>query len=380
MDKVQKSRLRLFDEPTSAEVLNPSRLTVARMRHGLTRAALAKMIGVDRKSIEAYESARTSPSEATMSRIVSALGFPRAFYLSDDIDVPNPESGSFRSMSKMKAGHRDMALSQVAFCLELNSWMTKKFELPNPSIPDLSRVTDPEAAADYVRRDWGLGVLSVRNMIHLLESKGVRVYSLSVAAKEVDAFSLWHGNTPYVFLNTNKTSEHSRFDAAHELGHLVMHKHGPPNGLEAERQADAFASSFLMPRASVLASAPRFPTYESLVERKKLWTTSVAALAYRLHHLKVITDWQYRGICIEIAKRGREHEPNEAPRETSMVLPKLFKVLAEDGISRSRIAEELKLPMQELEDLVFGLVMTARDGGRLGAPKPSQAPRLSLIK
>ena len=63
--------------------------------------------------------------------------------------------------------------------------------------------------------------------------------------------------------DTNKTAEHSRFDAAHELGHLVLHRHGPPRGIEAERQANAFASAFLMPHGSVFPRAPKFPTYDN---------------------------------------------------------------------------------------------------------------------
>src|SRR5438094_162699 len=82
--------------------------------------------------------------------------------------------------------------------------------------------------------------------------------ALAIDAKEVDAFSMWHGETPFVFLNTKKSCERSRFDAAHELGHLVLHRHGVPQGQQAEAEANAFASAFLMPRASVLAMAPRF--------------------------------------------------------------------------------------------------------------------------
>jgi hypothetical protein len=39
-----------------------------------------------------------------------------------------------------------------------------------------------------VRQAWGLGELPIKNMVHLLESKGVRVYSLAIDAVEVDAF------------------------------------------------------------------------------------------------------------------------------------------------------------------------------------------------
>lgn len=380
MDRAQKSQLRL-GSLADAGILNPTRLTVARKRKGLTKIALAEKLKVDRKSVQGYEAGLTVPSEETMSRIVAILGFPADFFYADDLEEPSLDSGSFRSMSKMRAPQRDMALSQVALGIDLNAWLSKKFELPHAQLPDLSREPDPEAAAEFVRREWGLGVLSIRNMIHLLESKGVRVFSLAVDAREVDAFSMWNGGVPFVFLNTNKTSEHSRHDAAHELGHLVLHKHGPPRGLEAEKQANAFASAFLMPRASIFANAPRFPTYSNLINLKKIWTTSVAALAYRLHGLGLMTDWQYRGVCIAIAKRGKAFEPNEAPREISMLLPKLFSSLHDDGVSRSQIAHELAIPTSELEQLLFGLTMTGIEGGHSigGQTGDGKSSRLMLV-
>jgi len=89
-------------------------------------------------------------------------------------------------------------------------------------------------------------------MIHLLESKGVRVFSLAIDAREVDAFSTWKAETPMVFLNTFQNFEHSRYDAAHELGHIgSCIGHATPNGREAEREADLFASAFLMPKAAL---------------------------------------------------------------------------------------------------------------------------------
>jgi len=38
-----------------------------------------------------------------------------------------------------------------------------------------------------------------------------------------------------------------------------------------------------MPRSMVLAVAPRFTTVDRLIELKKIWNVSVAALAYRMH-------------------------------------------------------------------------------------------------
>ena len=356
---------------------NPTRVKLARKRRGLTQTAFAKKIGVIRRAVVAHEAGTYTPSGETMERIGSVLGFPIEFFYGDDIDVPNVDTGSFRSMKKMTASQRDMALSQAALGIYFSQWLDTRFDLPKPDLPDLSRERAPVAAAATLRRAWGLGSLSIRNMIHLLESKGVRVFSLAVDAREVDAFSIWKGGVPFVFLNTHKSSEHSRFDAAHELGHLVLHKHGSPLGKEPEKEANQFASAFLMPEGSVIAHRPRFPTYQTVVRLKKVWTTSVSATSYRLHELGLISDWQYRGLCVEIAKRGRNIEPDEAPRETSQILQKALKLLHQEGMGRSSVAQKLNLPVAELENLLFGLAMGGIDGGgKRSTVPPAQLHRV----
>jgi Zn-dependent peptidase ImmA (M78 family)/DNA-binding XRE family transcriptional regulator len=343
---------------TSVE-FNPNRLTLARRRRGLTKTKLAKLLGVEVRSITGYESSEYKPDSERLIQLAEKLHFPVQFFLGDDLNEISPDIVSFRSMSKMTAGQRDSALGAGAIALLLEEWITAQFELPIATIPDLSQEASPEAAADTLRRIWGMGELPVKNMIHLLESKGIRVFSLSIDTTQVDAFSMWHSSTPFVFLNTQKSSEHSRFDAAHELGHLVLHKHAGARGQEAEREANAFASSFLMPRASVLANATRMATVDQLIRLKVYWTVSVAALAYRLHDIGLVSDWHYRSLCIEIAKRGyRKEEPNEAPRETSQVLAKIFSALREDGISKQDIAKTLNVHADEIDQLVFGLVLT----------------------
>lgn len=378
--KPQRSRSRSGDAPNVASgTLNPTRLALARKRRGYKKTRLAELIKVDLRSVSAFEAGEFPPSVETLARIASALRFPVEFFCGDDLDEPSLDSGSFRSMSKMTAPQRDMALSQAAIGLYFMGWLEDRFELPEADLPDLSREPNPEAAAESLRHFWAFGALPIRNMIHLLEARGVRVLSLAVDAREVDAFSMWKGKTPFIFLNTYKSSEHSRFDAAHELGHLVLHKHGPPQGMKAETQANQFASAFLMPRRSVLANAPRFASYETLVRLKKIWTTSVSALSYRLHELGLLSDWHYRGLCIEITKRGRDKEPEPAPRETSLILPQILLTLYEEGLTRTQIAKALAIPVSELEQLLFGLAMTGIEGGRQQPPAGSFA-RLQRVK
>jgi Zn-dependent peptidase ImmA (M78 family)/DNA-binding XRE family transcriptional regulator len=359
---------------------NSNRLTIARRRRGLSKTKLAELIGVDLRSVTAYELGEYPPAQDTLARLSAVLGFPTEFFSGDDLDELSTETASFRAMKKMSASKRDMALGQGAIALHFNRWLDSKFELPSPNLPDLSHEANPEVAAESLRRAWGIGELSVRNMIHLVEAKGVRVFSLAIDTREVDAFSVWKDGVPFIFLNTYKSAEHSRFDVAHELGHLVLHKHGGPRRRDAEKEAHLFASAFLMPRGSVIANVPKFATYPVLVELKKVWLTSVSALVYRLHALRLLTDWQYRGLSIEIANRGKDIEPNEAPREISLLLPKMLQSLYEDGINRSQIARELAISTSELEKLIFGLAIAGIKGGGNGGSTRQVSTPLRRVK
>lgn len=360
---------------------NPTRLTLARKRRGLTKQKLGERIGKEWRSVSAYESGEYPPSRETLLRLESALNFPSSFFQGDDLDIPEPDAASFRAMSKMTASQRDMALGQGALALHLCKWIEDRFELPQANLPDLSRESTPEAAAESLRAYWGIGVLPAKNMIHLLEAKGVRVFSLAIDAREVDAFSMWKESTPFVFLNTGKSSEHSRYDAAHELGHLVLHRHGAPQGSEAEREANAFASAFLMPAASVLAYSRPNPTLAGLIRLKRTWDASLAALNYRLHALSFTTDWQYRSLCVQISQAGyRTTEPEGCPYETSQTFAKVLLSLREEGVTRFQIANELCIDLTELDQLMFGLVMTTIEGGgQRRSSRPASGLGLQLV-
>jgi len=350
------------------EGFNYNRLDLARRRRGLAKGALAEAAGVSPRALNAYEKHEYEPDALTVVRLAAAVDFPKEFLYGSDLDEPSPEGASFRSMARMPARLRDRALGSGALAFALSDWIDRHFDLPEPHVPEFPGL-DPETAAEGVREVWGFGERRIPNMVHLLESHGVRVFSLSEESTKVDAFSQWRGTVPYVFLNTKKTAEHSRMDAAHELGHLVLHGHGGPRGRDAEHEAYAFGSAFLMPRGSVLASAPHNGRFDTLVKAKSRWNVSVANLAYRMHKLGMLTDWQYRSVFIELNRRGGRDQEPVAPgkeplrQETSQVLEKVFRALREDKVTKASVARELRIPVQELNDSVFGLVLTPLQGG-----------------
>lgn len=337
---------------------NPKRMDLARRRRGLSKGALAASLDVSPRMVTAYERGDKEPSEATLTRLTQALDFPKEFFLAPDLDQIPEEASSFRAATRMTARQRDRALASGSLALALSDWIEERFQLPEVEVPTYQGV-DPETAAEAVRGEWQLGQRPIANMLHLLEAHGVRVFSLVEECREMDAFSFWRGPRPYTLANTMKSAERRRMDLAHELGHLVLHWIGGARGRVSEREADQFASAFLMPAASVFAEAPgRSPSADDLQVAKKRWGVSVAALAYRLHALGVISEWQYRSLFVEISKRGwRTQEPDEAAPETSSLLETVFRLLRDRGESPQSVASDLMLSADELNSLVYGLVL-----------------------
>ena len=332
---------------------------------------LAQRTGLTAVTISRLEKFRNEPEPETVAALVKALEFPKEFFFGPDIDELNKDAASFRSLTSMTAKERDAALAAGALAFMLSDWVGDRFNLPEANLIDLSQERDPARAARTVRQHWALGEQPISNMIRLLEKMGVRVFSLAENTRNVDAFSCWRDGVPYVFLNTMKSAEHSRFDAAHELGHLVLHKHGgPQQGREAEQEANNFASSFLMPQADVLARVPYITSLDQLVLAKRRWGVSVAALAYRLHRLEILSDWQYRMFCIHMNSTGyRTKEPNPLPREESAVWTKVLTQLWSERITKSHVAADLFIPVDEIENLVVGLVaVPQRPEGRPARP------------
>jgi Zn-dependent peptidase ImmA (M78 family) len=366
-------------------VFTASRLSLARKRRGFTKKRLADEAEITVRSVTAYEVEGAQPSRATIDKFSRVLHFPCEFFEADEIELPASEIVSFRALKSMTASQRDAALGAAALAAELSAWIDERFSLPRPDLPDLAG-HDPETAAEIVRATWGLGERPIRNMVHLLEAHGVRVFSLAEDCDDVDAFSFWRGGIPFVFLNTRKSGERGRFDAAHELGHLVMHRTGMPASAvpragDAERGAQQFGGAFLMPRASVLEVAPLVPTIENLIQLKRKWNVALAALAHRLHALNRASDWHYRTLCVHIARAGyRTNEPDAMERETSQVLDKVLMELLKEGTARLDVARALRIDANDLEALVFGLIgPPPKTDESTARSEPRRAPDLRLI-
>lgn len=350
------------------------RLSIARKRRQITKKELAEKAGITAVHLTRLESGGSGePGVETVRAIANALDYPFDFFYGKDCDELTAQSVSFRSLSTLSARQRDAALAAGAIAFELHDWVADRFTLPEPLMLDL-RDEEPRAAADALRSHWGIGTKPIENMVKLLEAKGVRVFALAEQHKNVDAFSCWHGGVPFVFLNTFKSAERSRFDAAHELGHLVLHIHGANGSRDVEREADGFASAFLIHRGDLVGELQRVHSLAQLVAAKKRWGVSVAALARTAFDTGLITDWHYRDLCKQMSILGyRSKEPEGIPREKSVLWRMVFEELWKEGVTRESVAKALHVPPEEIEALV-GELVTAQP-----VVATKQRPKLSIV-
>lgn len=362
-----------------------SRLLLARERRGLTRKELAAQIGVTPDCVTKYEAQSCSPSNDTLHRCSFALGFPIGWFTAPEVSLLDSDALSFRARRSMSAALRskatragDMAISVVL------PELRRRFALPPVAVPDLSQ-HEPEEAAALLRHEWKLGCGPISNMVHLLEAKGVGVFWLNEDSACLDAWSLWHDEMPVVMFNIRGVAGcRARFDAAHELGHLVLHRGADVlDGLEVENQANRFASAFLLPEDQFRAESPRYPILDAFFPLKKRWGVSLAAMVMRSKQLGIFSDWNTRRAFQEIATRGwKTREPDEIalPRESSRLQAMIGERLRAKKIGEAQFAQDLFLVKSDLLELMPFLPAPAAIATAAKAEKPARPRRASAPK
>ena len=262
------------------------RLAQARGARGLTQAALARLIKRNSSSISRWEGGEQYPEPEALAALARTLLVPVAFFLRPLRDA-GPAPMFFRSMASTTQSLRRRTRERLRWAQEIALSLQEWVDLPEVDVPSLEGVShyqeirdqDIEGMANACRSAWELGAGPISDVLLVLENAGVVVVKEEVGSVKMDGLSNWSAadNRPYMLIARDKDMcVRSRMDAAHELGHLVLHQGLDPQVLnnsadfrEIERQAFDFAGAFLLPAESFGAEvwAPSLNGFLALKER-----------------------------------------------------------------------------------------------------------------
>lgn len=356
-----------------AQEFSPTRLTEAREELGLSKTDLARKVGVSVASISQYESGVTRPSMLTVGKLIDALSKNIQFFYT----LPNRNYSivspvSFRKFTSTSVKQRKIANIKMQYA---NDILNRIFQDINPqvmnitidySVKDETELLDLdegeiEFIADQTRNTFGLDNRSVDNLSILLENQGVVIFNLELPSG-IDAFSYWavYEDTgverPIIITNKKNNYYRQRFDLAHELGHLVMHRLLEEDVIikniqTVEKQAHRFASAFLMPNREFLESIYDY-SFSGLIPLKQLWGVSMAAIMRRMFDLGIIDEGKYKNWNIELSRKGmRRNEPGDTKKtreEASFVKSAITFIVNNKLSGVDDFEQELGLSFREL--------------------------------
>lgn len=345
--------------PAASSDFDGTRLTVARRLRGMSKAELARALSVTPTAVAQYEKG-TKPTQAALAQLCLVLGMPRDFFGAGNPLMLLPASGAhFRSLRATTAKAREQVLAYGELSLQLVELVSEYVDLPRVELPPLQVpegiTTDViVGAAATLREAWGVGSGPIPSVVQLLEAHGVIVLRLPEGTDpRVDALSTSAGERPLVFLSPRKEDKaRSRFDAAHELGHLLLHPDTEPGSKIVEQEANMFAAELLMPREEISQQLPRRIDWPAFHALKKHWGVSLRALVYRAHQLGRLTDASYRRANQQLSMWGLPEPGPLGPAESPQLLGLARQLLIDHGIDFEAVLAQGRLAVEVTNEVI----------------------------
>ena len=299
---------------------------VARLRldRQLTQEELARKAGLSRVALGKIERGIVVPRARTLAALEDALGVP----LGDLVTPVRPlKTVRFRAQARVHA--RAQILAEVAKWLDAYTQVEADLGESRPFQFKAVRVQPgiPEKTAQAARKAIGLGPEEpVLDICGLLESSGVKLLFLDKKSDSFFGLSVGaEDGGPAVVVNTWERISVERwiFTAVHELGHLLLHpaeyrRDATELSVQTEREADAFASHFLMPEAAFESEWDEtrgHPLLVRVLKVKRIFRVSYKTVLYRLVESSRETSdiWrtfqrQHRSYCGKTLRKTEEPE------------------------------------------------------------------------
>ena len=340
--------------------INFTLLETARLLRQKTQKEVVEAIGISQASLSKAENGLQELPIDIMSKLYDYYDLPETFFLRSEGVSP---LGHLYYRKKLTITNKviDSFVAKVKIFKAIIDDLMSAVELPKYTLGNY--VPDDNLSAKEIARKirYELKVYNgaVPNLSTLLENNGIIIIRFDFGTDKIDGLTtITDSDRKVMFINNQMPNDRIRFSMAHELGHLVMHLGNPPRSSDdAERQADEFASEFLMPEEEIRPMLLNV-NIQTLGMLKRKWRVSMHALVRRAKDLETITYQQYRNLQMYFSKKGyTKSEPIPLPIEN----PTMWD-------------ETLKLYRDELgysdEDLMSVMKINQRDFASWFSPKP----------
>jgi len=236
-----------------------------------------------------------------------------------------------------------------------------RIDVDNINVVDLDFLED---VASQIRMAWNIGEGPFPDVIEKLETNGILMSRIHVGVEKLDAFSQWSNRfgTPFIVLSRDKASAcRQRYDALHELAHIVIHQSVKPKRLNdrasyklIEKQADTLTGCLLLPEREFVEELYA-PSLDGFLALKERWGVSVGAMIMRCVALDLIDDDEAKRMWINYNRRGwRRGEPldGKIEKERPQMIRRSFEMLLDEKVqSVSQIKTALPFPADDFEEL-----------------------------
>jgi Zn-dependent peptidase ImmA (M78 family)/DNA-binding XRE family transcriptional regulator len=334
----------------------------------LTQIQLASLVGVSPATVSKWRSGAQFPEREALERLASVVNVTPEWFTR-----PSAEKVSlplFRSNASAHVAAREMLEARLEWGQDIAIALEDFAEFPVLKLPERAftepeeiGAADIEIAAAECRDMWGLGRAMIQDVALAVEGAGVILFREETGVSQIEGLSAWSAalGRPLILLSADKDNGYrSRFDLAHELGHLILHRHigrttDPSRHKLMEQQAHVFAGAFLLP-GETFASEVRTPvTLDDLLMLKKRWGVSVAAMVMRLRRLKILDeDGAQLLFKRRSARWGGKSEPGDGDRlpEHPRLLRRTIDLLVDENVMPlESIPRHIGLAARDIEQL-----------------------------
>ena len=338
--------------------INFRQLTFAREYRGYSQTDLAKQIpGLSQSNLSKFEKGISTLSEELLKKVIDFLDFPIAFFGKNFSNyVENPHYRKRTTIPRKGVKSIESSIRLIGYLVDQ---MSESIEWPQFNLDPLN-VEDGFSVsniAQHTRKCLGLKPGEpVKNIFQLLERHGIVIVEADLLDKFDGASIRTDEGTPIIIINRFFSNDRKRFTVAHELGHLLMHVLGGfpipdfRGDKEREKEADSFASEFLMPETDIKLSLYGLKL-SGLAELKRYWLTSMASILRRAFVLNCIDKDRYTYLNIEMSRMGyKKNEPIDVFIDSPTLFTKGYEMHIDDlEYSDNELSQAFSVPNDIIE-------------------------------